>query len=111
VRERFERGLRERLLERADEALVAEHAASPLGPHSDPLQRLLTYFRRAPIEGKYVVLAVERDRRWRIGRISRADPATAPVGLEEESFESYEAALHAVFLRRLAQLREQSETA
>jgi branched-chain amino acid transport system permease protein len=84
VRERFERGLRERLLERVDEPLVAEHAACPLGPHSDALQRLLTYFRRAPVEGKYVVVAVERDRLWRIGRLSRANPAVAPVVLEEE---------------------------
>ena len=104
VRERFERGLREQLRGLVDDELVAEHAARPLGPHSDRLARVLTYFRRAPTEGKYVVIDVERDRVWQIGRMSRMDP-TAPVALEPETYDSCEAALHAVFLRRLEELR------
>jgi N,N-dimethylformamidase beta subunit-like, C-terminal len=104
VRERFERQLREQLLDLVDDALVAEHAAKPLGPHSDDLARVLTHFRRAPVEGKYIVVAVERDRVWQVGRMSRRDPAH-PVALEPETYGSYHEALHAIFLRRLEELR------
>jgi branched-chain amino acid transport system permease protein len=110
VRDRFESSLRKRLAGLITEALVAEHAARPLGPHSDELSRVLTYFRGAPVEGKHVVIAVERDRLWRIGRITRADPSTTPVLLEEGSYSSYEEALHAVFLRRLDDLRAETQT-
>lgn len=111
VLDRFDRALRERLAGLVTEALVAEHAARPLGPHSDELSRVLTYFRGAPVEGKHVVIAVERDKRWRIGRITRTDPSTTPVLLEEGSYDSYEAALHAVFLRRLDDLRAETQVA
>jgi branched-chain amino acid transport system permease protein len=111
VRDRFESALRERLAGLVTEALVAEHAARPLGPHSDELSRVLTYFRGAPMEGKLVVIAVERDKVWRIGRITRTDPSTTPVLLEEGSNDSYEEALHAVFLQRLDDLRAETQSA
>lgn len=111
VLDRFERALRERLAGLVTDALVAEHAARPLGPHSDELARVLTYFRGAPVEGKHVVIAVERDKLWRIGRITRSDPSTTPVLLEEGSYDSYETALHAVFLRRLDDLRAETQAA
>jgi branched-chain amino acid transport system permease protein len=111
VLDRFERALRERLAGLVTDALVAEHAARPLGPHSDELSRVLTYFRGAPVEGKHVVIAVERDKVWRIGRITRTDPSTTPVLLDEGSYDSYEAALHAVFLRRLDDLRRETRVA
>ena len=110
ARARFERALREQLAELVDEELIAEHRARPLGPHSDELARVLTYFRGAPVEGKHVVIAVERDKKWQVGRITRTDPAT-PVVLEEDTYDSYGAALHAVFLRRVAELRAAEGTA
>jgi branched-chain amino acid transport system permease protein len=108
ARDRFERALRRHTLGLVTDALVAEHAARPLGPHSDDLARVLTPMRRAPVEGKYVVIAVERDRAWRVGRISRQDKS-APVALEGDSYDSYQAAMHEVFLRRLKELRETTE--
>jgi branched-chain amino acid transport system permease protein len=106
VRERFERDLGQRLARLLTDEVIAEHAARPLGPHSDELSHVLTHFRRAPIEGKHLVLAVERDGQWRVGRVGRTNPAAEPLVLEPESYDSYEAALHAAFLQRVAELRE-----
>ena len=111
VRERFERRLCERLARLLSDDVIAEHAARPLGPHSDELAHVLTYFRRAPIEGKPLVLAVERDRLWRVGRISRADPASKPLAIEPDVYDSYESALHGAFLLSVSELRRRIGTA
>src|SRR5256885_16983650 len=58
--ERFDHELRRQLKALVDEAVIEEHRANPLGaggPHSEPLRRLLNYFRRAPQAGKDVVVA------------------------------------------------------
>ncbi|MEA2661454.1 MAG: branched-chain amino acid transport system permease protein [Chloroflexota bacterium] len=104
MRERFHRIVRERVRGLLSDELVAEHAARPLGPHSDGLARVLIFMRGADVEGKEVLLSVETDRRWRIARITRGDK-TRPLLLEGEEFTSWEDALHAIFLQRVEALR------
>lgn len=104
MRERFHRVARERVRGLINDGLVAEHAARPLGPHSDSLTRVLTFMRGADIEGKQVLLTVETDRRWRIARVTRAD-RTRPLIVEADEFTSCHAALHAIFLQRVEALQ------
>jgi branched-chain amino acid transport system permease protein len=104
--ERFDHELRRQLKALVDEAVVEEHRANPLGaggPHSERLRRLLNYFRRAPQAGKYVVVAVEPWREYRIGVLSGAR-GVAPQVLDAPIFASEEEALHGVFLARIRDL-------
>ena len=105
VRERFHRIARERIRGLLNDEIIAEHAARPLGPHSDSLARVLTFMRAAGMEGKQVLVSVETDRRWRIARVTRTD-RRRPLILEGDDFTSCEVALHAVFVQRVAALRE-----
>jgi branched-chain amino acid transport system permease protein len=104
VRERFHRIARERVRGLLSDELIAEHAARPLGPHSDSLARVLTFMRGADIEGKQVLLSIETDRRWQIARVTRADK-TRPLTLEGDEFTSWEVAFHTIFLQRVEALR------
>jgi branched-chain amino acid transport system permease protein len=104
--ERFDRELRRQLKALVDDAVVEEHRANPLGergPHSDRLRRLLNYFRRAPQAGKYVVVATEPWREYRIGALSGVR-GVAPQVLDEPIFASEEEALHGVFVARIRDL-------
>ena len=105
MRERFHRIARERVRGLLSDELIAEHAARPLGPHSDDLARVLTFMRGADIEGKQVLLSLETDRRWQIARVTRADK-TRPLILEGDEFTSWEDAFHTIFLQRVEALRD-----
>lgn len=104
--ERFDRDLRRKLKALATEAVIDEHRRNPLGrlgPQSDALRRLLNYFRRAPQAGKYVVVAVEPWREYRIGALSGVR-GVPPKILDGPVFGSEEEALHGVFLARVRDL-------
>jgi hypothetical protein len=101
----FDRLARERTVALLTDDVVAEHAANPAGPHSDPLQRVLRYFRRAPIPGKYVIVAVRPWAEYRIGVLTGVH-GEAPEVLDDGPFGTEEEAMHGVFLRRVADLRE-----
>ncbi len=104
VRERFHRIARERVRGLLSDELIAEHAARPLGPHSDSLSRVLIFLRAAEMEGKEVLLSMETDRRWRIARVTRVDK-TRPLVLVGDDFASCDEALHTIFLHRVEALR------
>lgn len=81
--------------------LVAEHRRTPLGQHSDNLQRVLNYFGSAEIDGK---LITEHDgaEHWFVSRLAgfpavRADRVLGPFGSEG-------AAMDAVFRQRLVEV-------
>ena len=104
--ERFDQALRRQLRALVDDTVVEEHRANPLGkrgPQSDRLRRLLNYFRRAPQAGKYVVVAVEPWRDYRIGVLSGVR-GVAPQVLDEPIFGAEQEALHGVFLARVRDL-------
>ena len=77
--------------------MVEEHRQSPLGPHSDCLQRVLNYLGLFPIDGK---LITEHDgEAWFVCRVVGfpvvdVERIAGPLGSEAE-------ALHEVFRRRL----------
>jgi branched-chain amino acid transport system permease protein len=83
--------------------LIAEHKRKPLGQHSDALERVLNYFRRAPQSGKYVGVCTKPWEEWRIGVLSgiRGVP---PTILEDERFTSEDDVQHGIFLRRVRDL-------
>jgi hypothetical protein len=82
--------------------LVHEHRRTPLGPHSDGLQRVLNYLGLFPIDGK---LITEHDgEAWFVCRIV----GFPPVGVERVAgpLGSEAAALHEVFRRRVLDVFE-----
>jgi hypothetical protein len=106
--ERFDRQLRAQLKPLVNDDVIAEHRANPLGargPQSEPLRRLLNYFRRAPQAGKLAVIAIEPWHEYRLGTLSgvRGEP---PKVLDEPVFATEEEALHGVFIARVRALVE-----
>ena len=81
--------------------VIEEHRLKPLGQHSEPLERLLHYFRERPLAGKYAVLREAGS--YRIVALSgvRGVPPR-PVG--EERYATVEAAYHGIFLKRIEEL-------
>jgi hypothetical protein len=96
---------RERIKALITDELIAEHAARPLGQHSDALARVLAYFRRQPTQGKYVIVAVRRWEEYRIGILSGVRGETARILDDCDAYPTEEAAMHGVFLRRISDLR------
>lgn len=96
---------RDEIRPRIDDDLIAEHADTPIGQHSDDLQRVLTYFRRQPAEDKYAIVELEKDETWQLAKTTgvRGEP---PELVGEDTYDSQEAAEHALFRRRVADLRD-----
>jgi len=103
VLEDWDRKQRERIRALVTDELVEEHARKPLGQHSDALERVLSYFRRQPNAGKYIIVATEPWREYRIAVLS-GERGVVPGVVEDETFATEEAAMHGVFLRRLRDL-------
>src|SRR5262245_1134864 len=84
--------------------LIAEHQRDPRGHHSDVLRRVLDYFRRSSMLTPYVVICTQPFREWRIARLSgiRGQP---PVFVDEQPFKSEAEAAHALFLKRVDEIR------
>jgi branched-chain amino acid transport system permease protein len=97
---------RERIKALITDELIAEHDASPLGPHSDALQRVVGYFRRQPQAGKYMIVAVRPWEEYRIASLSGLRGIPAQVLPDSEAYPTEEAAMHGIFLRRIRDLRE-----
>lgn len=105
VYEAWDRKLRARLKMQLSDELIEEHGRKPLGQHSDALERVLAYFRRQPTAGKYVIVATKPWREYRIAVLSRERGHPAELD-GEETFPTEEAAMHAVFLRRVRDLED-----
>ncbi|WP_051581262.1 hypothetical protein [Pseudonocardia acaciae] len=103
VYELFDAGARARAAALVTDEVIAEHAANPSGPHGDNLQRVLRYLRRAPVEGKYVIVAVRPWAEYRIAALTgvRGEP---PRVLDDGPYATEADAMHAVFLRRVREL-------
>jgi branched-chain amino acid transport system permease protein len=83
--------------------LVEEHRTNPLGfhgLHSFELQFLMNYLRTRPQAGKYVIVAVEAWKDYRIGVLSGVR-GVEPQVLDEPRFATEEEAMHGVFLARI----------
>ncbi len=104
VHQRFRERSRERVLSLVDDELIAEHAADPLGPHSDGLERVLVYLRTGPLAGKEVVVCEQPFARYRLARLGEAK-GDLPAPLSDEVYRTLEEAEHAIFLLRVEALR------
>lgn len=95
----FDARNRERIRSLVTDELIAEHKADPNGIHSDNLQRVLAYFRRGPISGKYIIVAENPFSAYRIG-VLNGDRGTA-IEVLDDVYSCEEDVLHAIFVRRL----------
>jgi branched-chain amino acid transport system permease protein len=85
--------------------VIEEHQRCPLGQHSEPLERLLLYFRRQPQVDKYAITVVEPFKAYRIVALS-GHRGVAPRLVEDKIYGSQEEAYHGVFMRRIQDLLE-----
>ena len=85
--------------------LIEEHKRSPLGQHSEPLERLLLYFRRQPLVDKYAIEVIEPFKAYRIVALS-GHRGVAPRIVEDKVYASQDEAYHGVFMRRVQDLLE-----
>ncbi|WP_029554232.1 branched-chain amino acid ABC transporter permease [Verminephrobacter aporrectodeae] len=102
---RYDKMQRDYLKKVVSAELIEEHRRCPLGQHSEPLERLLLYFRRAPLNDKYAIVAVEPFKAYRIVALS-GHRGVAPRIVEDKIHATQEEAYHGVFLRRVQDLME-----
>ena len=81
-------------------AIIAEHQDHPLGRHSDALARVVNFFRRPP---RYALYSAVPMRQWQLIRMPIV-PGAPPAPLDGPVFNSEAEAIHAIFLRHIADL-------
>ena len=104
-RQFFDKKQREYLRTVICDEIIEEHRKSPLGQHTEPLERLLLYFRHAPQRDKYVIKRDCTSGKFRIARLSGDRDAPLSV-VSDEEYAAAEAAYHEIFLRRVRELLE-----
>jgi len=99
---------KEEILPRIDDEIIAEHKENPIGQHSDDLERILTYFRRQPLEDKYILIETKKFEEWVIAKTTgvRGEP---PEVVSQTTYSSQEEAEHALFLKRVEKLQNKFE--
>jgi branched-chain amino acid transport system permease protein len=102
---RYDKMQRDYLKQLVSPEVIDEHRRCPLGQHSEALERLLLYFRRAPMSDKYALIAVEPFKAYRIVALS-GQRGVAPRLVEDKLYTSQEDAYHGVFMRRIQDLME-----
>ena len=85
--------------------LIEEHKNKPLGQHSEALERLLYYFRRAGMNDKYIVKCDVPFKKYKIMALS-GERGRSPRLVEDKIYENSSAAYHGIFLRRIQDLME-----
>ncbi len=102
---RFDKMQRDFLKTLVCEEIINEHRAKPLGQHSEALERLLLYFRRAPQEDKYALHRAGPQGPYKLIAFSGVR-GTSPRVVEDREYHSVDEAYHAVFMRRVHDLLE-----
>lgn len=102
---RFDKMQREFLKTLVCDDVINEHKNKPLGQHSEALERILYYFRRAGMVDKYVVKCEEPFTKYKIMALSGVR-GRSPRLVEDKIYYTVEAAYHALFLRRVQDLME-----
>lgn len=85
--------------------IIEEHRLRPLGQHSEALERVLYYFRRAPMEDKYALHHIAATDRYKIIAFS-GERGVSPRVVEDKEYEHIDDAYHAIFMRRIHDLME-----
>ncbi len=102
---RFDKMQRDYLKTLVCDEVVEEHKNKPLGQHSEALERLLLYFRRAPQNDKYAIRHNGKTNTYKIVAFSGVR-GVSPRLVEDKEYGSVEDAYHGVFLRRIHDLLE-----
>lgn len=102
---RFDKRLREDLKKMVTPELIEEHRAKPLGQHSDSLERVLNYFRRAGGENKYVLYEISPGIEYKVVATTGIR-GLLPRDVDDVVYTDKNEALHAVFLKRVQDLME-----
>ena len=103
---RFQKRLRDHLKTLITDDLIAEHQQSPLGKHSDALNRVLNYFRRGEMADKYAIMRQpEGFNKYKIVAFS-GERGAPPRLVDDKLYEDINEAYHAVFLLRVNDLLE-----
>lgn len=96
-RQRFDTFRREYLRTLVTPDIIEEHRRVPLGQHSEPLERLLIYFRQLPNASKYAIRAVTPFKDYRLIVLS-GKRGVPPQPADDKSYNSANVAYHALFL-------------
>ena len=102
---RFDKRLREDLKKMVTPELIEEHRVKPLGQHSDSLERVLNYFRRAGGENKYVLYEISPGIEYKVVATTGIR-GLLPRDVDDVVYTDKNEALHAVFLKRVQDLME-----
>jgi branched-chain amino acid transport system permease protein len=102
---RFDKNQRDYLKRLICDEIIAEHKAKPLGQHSEALERVLLYFRRAPLDDKYAIHRLGPKGPYRIIAIT-GHRGISPRVVEDKEYPTVEDAYHGVFMRRVHDLME-----
>jgi branched-chain amino acid transport system permease protein len=102
---RFDKRLRDHLKTLVSPEIIEEHRLKPLGQHSDPLERLLNYFRSAGGENKYVLFELKANTQYKI-IVTTGQKGIPPRDLDGTIYTDKNTALHAVFLNRVQDLTD-----
>lgn len=103
--QRFDKMQRDYLKTLICPEIIEEHRRQPLGQHSAALERLLMYFRRAPMEDKYALRRDGSTGRFKIIAFS-GERGVSPRVVEDREYESIGDGYHAIFMRRIHDLME-----
>ena len=104
-KKRFDKMQREFLKTLICDEVINEHKNKPLGQHSEALERILYYFRRAGMVDKYVVKCEEPFTKYKIMALSGVR-GRSPRLVEDKIYYTVEEAYHGLFLRRVQDLME-----
>jgi branched-chain amino acid transport system permease protein len=102
---RFDKMQRDYLKELISPEIIEEHRRQPLGQHSEALERVLLYFRRAKMEDKYALHRAGPAGPYKIIAFSGVR-GVSPRLVDDREFSTLDEAYHAVFMRRVHDLLE-----
>ena len=102
---RFDKMQRDFLKGLISKEIIEEHRRQPLGQHSEALERLLLYFRRAKLEDKYALHSAGARGPYKIIAFS-GQRGVSPRLVDDREFTSLDEAYHSVFMRRIHDLLE-----
>jgi branched-chain amino acid transport system permease protein len=102
---RFDNMQRDYLKGLISREIIEEHRRQPLGQHSEGLERVLLYFRRAKMDDKYALHAAGSNGPYKIIAFSGVR-GVSPRLVDDREFPTLDEAYHGVFMRRIHDLLE-----
>ena len=102
---RFDKMQRDYLKTLISPQIIEEHRRQPLGQHSEALERVLLYFRRAKMDDKYALHRAGTNGPYKIIAFS-GSRGVSPRLVDDREFATLDEAYHGVFMRRVHDLME-----